>query len=244
MNAPPSSSTFGPHRLRGLLWVHALVVPALIAALALALRACGWDQYLSEILFDPTRNQFPARGWLSLDLLGHRLAKSVVFALWFVLLATALAAPWVERLREHRAVLWATVLAMAAGPSLVVMLKSLNSIHCPWDLKQFGGTADMTTEWFVSAANAGRCFPGGHAAGGFSLAALYFAGTALGHTGLTRIGLALTVVTGLLFSAVRVIQGAHFVSHNLWAAAIDWWAAALIFAFLAARTSSPKATCP
>ncbi len=232
---PPHST---PHHLRGLLLVHALGIPLVIAALAVALRASGLDQHISAVLFDPSLNQFPARGWVGLDLLGHRIAKSAVFVLWFVLLAAALSSPWVERLRDHRAVLWATVLAMAAGPSLVVALKSLNSIHCPWDLKQFGGTADVATDWFVSSTDAGRCFPGGHAAGGFSLGALYFAGRTLNHAPLRRAGLVAALGVGPIFSLVRVVQGAHFTSHNLWAAAIDWSTAALVFALLSVLPST------
>lgn len=219
-------------RLRHWLGVHAVAVPALLALAAWGLYVSGLDARLTALLFDPVSNQFPAREWIGLDLLGHRLAKSAMYVLWFILLATALAAPWVERLQSHRALLWATVLSMAVGPMLVVGLKSLNSIHCPWDLKQFGGTADMTHIWFVAATDAGRCFPGGHAAGGFSLASIYFAGCFLNHAPLRRAGLIATLAAGTLFSAVRVMQGAHFLSHNLWAAAIDWASAALVFAWL------------
>jgi membrane-associated PAP2 superfamily phosphatase len=31
----------------------------------------------------------------------------------------------------------------------------------------------------------------------------------------------------MVFSAIRMAQGAHFLSHNLWAAAICWFIAAL-----------------
>lgn len=221
-----------PSPLRHLLLVHAFAVPTLLAIAAWGLHASGLDQQLTELLFDPTLNQFPAREWIGLELLGHRLAKSALYVLWLILLVAAVIAPWIERLRAHRAVLWATVLAMAAGPTVVVALKRLNSIHCPWDLKEFGGSADITHAWFVPSIDARHCFPGGHAAGGFSLASLYFAGLFLNHARLRQTGLAAAIVAGTLFSAVRVLQGAHFLSHNLWAAAIDWFVAALVFAWL------------
>lgn len=245
-----TSNTHAPsvqtQRIGRMLLVHGLGVPALLATIALFLHYSGWDQRISAALFDPGLQQFPARQWPGFDLLGHRIAKSIVFGLWFVLLGAALAAPKIERLRAHRSLLWASVAAMAIGPTVVVALKSLNSIHCPWDLKPFGGTADFTYDWFVSAADAGRCFPGGHAAGGFSLAALYFAGWALDHATLRRAGLAATLIAGVVFSAVRVMQGAHFVSHNLWAAAIDWSTAAIVFAVWAMqqRTRTPARLTP
>ena len=243
---PSTFAEFGSHQAGRLLLMHALLIPAALVLAALALHLSGLDERIAESLFDPALNQFPAHNWPSLELIGHRLAKSAVVVLWILLLAGAVAAFWVQRLARYRMVLWATVLAMAAGPAVVSVLKNVNAIHCPWDLKRFGGTADAATAWFVASSDAGRCFPGGHAAGGFCLAALFFAGTVSGHERLARVSLALALGAGLAFSAVRVIQGAHFVSHNLWSAAIDWAAAALVFAVFAffvrgRRNASPIA---
>ena len=98
------------------------------------------------------------------------------------------------------------------------------------DLKRFGGYADFASSWFVSAADVGCCFPSGHAAAGFSLIALAFAGLAMGNRKLRSAGLTAALFAGSAFSVVRIAQGAHFLSHNLWSAAIDWCAAALVFA--------------
>ena len=114
-------------------------------------------------------------------------------------------------------------------------LMDISAFHCPWDLKSFGGFADYGSGWFVSPVQAGRCFPSGHAAGGFSLVALMFAGIAADHTRLRTIGLVAALCAGTAFSVVRIAQGAHFLSHNLWSAAIDWCAAALVFAPLLAH---------
>lgn len=231
--------------MRGLLLIHALAIPAALAVAALALHLSGLDDRIADSVFDPVSNGFPARDWAALETFGHRVAKSAVFVVWFLLLAAAVAAPWVQRLAHYRAVLWATVVAMAIGPLAVAVLKDINAIHCPWDLKRFGGTADAAGAWFVPPADAGRCFPGGHAAGGFSFAALYFAGAVTGHERLRRVGLALALGAGLSFSAIRVIQGAHFASHNLWSAAIDWCVAALVFAlFVAVSHRARRAPAP
>ncbi|RPI46046.1 MAG: phosphatase PAP2 family protein, partial [Betaproteobacteria bacterium] len=184
---------------------------------------------ISAAFFDPSARSFPARGWPLLEVLGHRIAKSAVVGLWLIIVTAAAASTLVPRLREHCASLWTTALAMALGPAIVVTLKDLNAYRCPWDLVQFGGVAEYGSGWFVSKINAGRCFPSGHAAGGFSLVALFFAGRALDHPRLQRAGLAAALGAGCVFSLVRVAQGAHFLSHNLWSAAIDWCTAALVF---------------
>lgn len=210
--------------------LHACLIPAAIALLALLVHAGGADERVSAAFFDASAGTFPARGWPLLEALGHRVAKSALVGLWIILLGAALTAAAVPRLRRHCGVLWATVLAMALGPTIVVTLKSLNAYHCPWDLKRFGGVADYASGWFVSRINAGRCFPSGHAAGGFSLVAIFFAGCALGSSRMRQAGLTATLIAGSVFSLVRIAQGAHFLSHNLWSAAIDWCTAALVFA--------------
>jgi diacylglycerol kinase/membrane-associated PAP2 superfamily phosphatase len=201
-----------------------------IAVVAMLARSFGVDEHLETLFFDARLAGFPARQWPWLEAIGHRVAKSAVLGVWLLLVAAALAAMTVPRWRAYSGLLWTTVAAMGLGPLVVVVLKELNAYRCPWDLAQFGGVAQATSGWFVSRVNAGRCFPSGHAAGGFSLVALGFAGIALGHRGLRRAGLGAAVAVGVAFSLVRMAQGAHFLSHNLWSAAIDWCAAALVFA--------------
>jgi len=210
--------------------LHAFVVPACLALAALIARASGLDDRLAAAFFDPAAAGFPARQWALLEMLGHRVAKSAVWGLWLLLLASAAASLFVPRLRAHGALLWTSVAAMAVGPVLVVTLKGINSHRCPWDLARFGGYAQATSDWFVSRIEAGQCFPSGHAAAGFCLIAVYFAGVALGRPGLARAGLIVAIAAGCTFSAVRMAQGAHFLDHNLWSAAIAWGAAALTFA--------------
>lgn len=218
------------------LLTHALLIPGMLALAASVAHASGLDVELSRAFFDPQSGAFPARSSRALELIGHRLAKSAIAAIWLGVLAAAIAAPIVDALKPHRAVLWTTALAMGLGPAIVVLLKEINDHHCPWDLKQFGGYADYAADWFVAHVDAGHCFPAGHAAGGFSLIALLFAGTAAGSARIRALGLAGALIAGSVFGLVRIAQGAHFLSHNLWSAAIDWCAAALVFAPLLARS--------
>jgi membrane-associated PAP2 superfamily phosphatase len=212
------------------LLVHAVLVPGAFALAAYAATRLGIDRTIAELFFDPDRRTFPARHWPLLELFGHRGAKSAVVALWALLLAAALASLRLVPLAPYRRVLWATVAAMTIGPSIVMWLKGINAHPCPWNLKDFGGYADDASAWFVGAAQAGRCFPSGHAAGGFALVALAFAARALDRRRLAKLAFALALSAGALASAVRIAQGAHFLAHNLWSAAIVWCTAALIFA--------------
>lgn len=230
MNALADTAAGTPPLARFLL-LHTLLVPGAFALAAAVAQFGGLDQQVAGAFFDPAAGTFPARASMPLEVLGHRFAKSAVLLLWFTLLAAALASSLLRAPPgRYRAVLWATAGAMALGPAIVVALKGLNSHPCPWSLRAYGGLARFASDWFVPAAEAGHCFPSGHAAAGFSLVALSFAGLVLGRARLARAGLLVAIAAGVLFSVVRMAQGAHFLSHNLWAAAIDWLAAAMVFA--------------
>ena len=230
-----------PHSL---FWFRVgVLLPLGLAACAVLFRDSGLDAALSGYFYDPAHHRFlvGTHGWI--ELLGHRIGKSVVLICWLLLLAAAIAAPRLPGIARHRGLVWTLVLAMALGPVVVTLLKDINSHACPWSLKAYGGAAEYSASWFVSRVEAGRCFPGGHAAGGFSIVAVAFAGAVLGRPGLCRAGLWLGLGVGTAFSILQVAKGAHFMSHNLWSAAIDLWMAARVFSpLMAPGRASPLYT--
>lgn len=232
-------STRSPFSLRP----HLLVVLALALAGWLA-GSSGLDEAIAETLFDPAIGDFPARRSGVLETVGHRLAKSAVWIVWFVLVAAAVASHRLERLAPARRALWAAAIAMALGPALVATLKLFTGPRCPWDLIEFGGHGRQVADWFVGRAEAGHCFPSGHASGGFSLIAFHFAGLALGDARLRRAGLWAGLVLGTAFGTIRTAQGAHFLSHNLWAAAVVWAVALAVFAIAFREPAAVRAAVP
>lgn len=218
-----------PYRL--LLWT------LLPIALGLCAKLSGLDLQIADVFFSVDQQGFPARANSMLELVGHRSAKSIVLACWFVLFGATVAAHFDPTTRPWRPLLWATVIGMALGPLVVSAMKSLTAFHCPWDLVRYAGYATDGDHVFVAPSEAGQCFPAGHSAGGFSLFALYFGLRAAGQRNAARWALLLTLVIGAAFSYVRVIQGAHFVSHTLWAAGVDWLASGLPICLVSHRSA-------
>jgi membrane-associated PAP2 superfamily phosphatase len=212
---------------------HLLLVPGMFALAGLLAHNTSLDRALATVFYDPAIANFPAHTWNTLELFGHHFAKSAVTMVWLMLLLVAISVSlwpqWRPQWARHRNAFWVTVIGMALGPLTVVMLKGMNAYQCPWNLREFGGGADFSSGWFVAASQAGYCFPGGHAASGFSLIALYFLARHMDELRLARGLLGLTLLVGASFSLIRMAQGAHFLSHNLWAAAICWFVAALAF---------------
>ena len=212
----------------------AFVTLALVLLAWLAANS-GLDRAVTEFFYDVSLARFPAHESHWLELLGHRVAKLAIWVVALGMLAAAFATKRIRQTPHEQCAIGFAVLAMALGPMMVSALKHATGHHCPWDLRLYGGFAEVNHGWFVAAADAGRCFPSGHASAGFALISLYFLGQAIDRPRIARIGLIAAIIAGTAFSAVRVAQGAHFVSHNLWAAAVDWFAAALVFTPLLAR---------
>jgi membrane-associated PAP2 superfamily phosphatase len=204
--------------------------PLILVALALYAHVGGLDRAIADATYDAASGRFPWRESGAMELLGHRLMRSLATGAWVALALATLATVLVRRLHAWRRLLVATTLAMALGPAIVVVLKSFTAFPCPWSLARYGGVAAEASRWFTTPAAAGHCFPAGHAAGGFSLLALAFGLAAAGRRRPASIMLAVALAFGTVAAAVRTLQGAHFLSHSLWSAAIDWWVAAAIIA--------------
>ena len=214
--------------------VHLCLVPALLTVLALVCEYGPTDIDVARLFFDPAAAAFPWRQSAFLEIVGHQAARSLPIFVGVVAFIAAIGGYVSRRLQPWSMVLLAVAIAVGLGPLLVSRLKDATVQHCPVAMKEFGGTVDYLQErdksiWATSPQSAGRCLPSGHAAGGYALLSLYFVGWLTGRRRLRWAGLAVGAGAGLLFSLVRIMQGAHFASATIWSADVDWIVCSLIF---------------
>lgn len=190
--------------------------------LALAWDVSGWDLAVVSWLADgagfPRRNDF----WLQ-DLLHDQARQWAIAALLAAMVSAVFPWGFLKRLSgwQRFEAISGTLLALLA----VNLIKNYSLTSCPWDLKQFGGTAVYVSHWLWSTGDGGpgRCFPGGHASAGFAFMGLVWPWFHAGTDGLNLVGWALLIAvlaTGLLFGMVQTLRGAHYPSHTLWTAVI------------------------
>lgn len=122
--------------------------------------------------------------------------------------------------RGERMQLALTVLASVIAVSLV---KRSSHSSCPWDLREFGGTAVYVSHWAwgVHDGGPGGCFPAGHASAAFA----YVGGWFVLRRHMPRAAaywLATALVLGLLLGLAQQWRGAHYMSHTLWSAWLCW----------------------
>jgi membrane-associated PAP2 superfamily phosphatase len=210
----------------------------IVAALWLG-HASDWDFRLARLAFDPGAGIFPLGDHWFVEGVMHGYGKRVGRTLTALLVLMFAASWWWRPLRPWRLQLLYLVLAMATGPSLVGDLKHLSNVYCPSQLHQFGGGHPFQQPFAVAAgADSGSCWPAGHASYGFALLPLYFA---LRDRAPRQAGIALVVAItwGNLLGLGRVLQGAHFPSHQLWSWTICWLAALIWYVALLRRDLLP-----
>lgn len=159
--------------------------------------------------------------WLE-DIL-HDKAKQVVILIALAAVVGFVLSFWVPVLFAWRRALGYVVLALVLSTGIVRPLKVLTQVHCPWSLKEFGGIETYTAllQERAPAMEPGRCWPGGHASSGFALLSLFFA-LRDRYPRAARAALCGALALGALFSLGRMMQGAHFLSHNVWTLLLDW----------------------
>ncbi|MFQ7901249.1 phosphatase PAP2 family protein [Stutzerimonas degradans] len=197
-------------------------LPALLMTVLLIGEPSQLDFALSRLFYEPGAGFVGRHSWLLEDFL-HDRVKQAVIAIGVLAIAGFLLSLLPTRLARWRRPLGYLVLALGLSTSIVSPLKTLTGVHCPWSLSEFGGTQTFTPLLADRAPTLkpGRCWPGGHASAGFSLLALYFV-LRDRRPRLAHIALGVALALGTLMSAGRVMQGAHFASHNLWTLLFDW----------------------
>ncbi len=175
---------------------------------------------------------FVARDNYWLETVLHDRAKTLVIVFVLALGVALAASARLAALRSWRGPLAYALLAITLSTAVVPPLKVVSAVQCPWDLSDFGGSETFSPLLAPRppTEHPGRCWPGGHAATGFSLIALFFA-LRDRRPRLARGLLAGALAFGSLLAAGRMMQGAHFLSHNLWTLLLDWSICLLVYRF-------------
>jgi len=217
-------------------WLRPALPPVLLLLLALVLSWSPLDAALQQTFYDP------AAGWLvdakaswprRLFYDGPKLALVVMGAVLGLLLLLGF---WERRLRGFRRELVFLLLCLALVPTAANRLKQVTDVYCPSQTTEFGGRYRHVPPFGThpeAVRPPGRCFPAGHASGGFALLAL---GWLSGRPSWRIAGLGVGLAVGSAMAAYQMAKGAHFLSHSLATLALAW----LMIAMLAARFGLPR----
>lgn len=216
--------------------LHA-ALPALVAVVVLGIfESTDLDRRIEDLFYDPVAGEFPHRiRWL-FETVIHDFGRLSVIALGCALFAAFLLSYRRATLRPWRRALLYAVLCLALCPVAVAQIKQHSVIHCPRKLEIYGGTAPYVRLFdpVPPGVEPGHCWPGGHASGGFAMMSLYFVFRRT-KPRLALILLAGGFAYGFVLGFGRVVMGSHFVSHNLWAAAVCWTISLALYGLMRRR---------
>ncbi|MDD1964552.1 phosphatase PAP2 family protein [Pseudomonas putida] len=227
----------------------------------------GLDVILSDWMYNTTTHAFPLQHSKLFETITHKWARiipnwtgeaavvgAVLSFIWPLLKAEKhpRLLAWLEKTRigpvlrflsRHRRDLLFVVFAFSITTGAIHYFKSHTSIYCPVETTLYGGT-EQKKEWFenfnlLHDAGKGRCWPGGHASGGFTMMALFFVARRYRWRHARKL-LAFSLALGMVYGTTRVLQGWHFMSHTFWAGIIVWFSMFLTaMAFYGRRRLDP-----
>lgn len=212
------------------------------------------DIAFSNLLFDPLTQTFPLDKIHLFEKITHKWARiipnwtaeialigAMLSVVWPLVnpqkhqrlgafLERSKVAPVLRFAADHRRDFLFVVVAFAVCTGVIHFLKSHTSVYCPIETTLYGGKM-AHIEWYSNfqlfhEAGSGRCWPGGHASGGFTMLALYF----VGRRYQWRFSSSLlwgSLLLGFIYGTTRVLQGWHYMSHTFWAAIFVWFACLL-----------------
>lgn len=221
----PDDTTPPLWRIDRTLWPAILV----LAASFFLFEYTGIDLWVQDHFYDFAQREWIVDGNAALPrLLFYNAPKVLIIIIGLGVLALALFPQrWRARLpfaAVPRKYLWAVFLTLGTVPALIGQLKAVTNIFCPSEIRRYGGDVPYVRVVESYPANdrperCGRCFPAGHASGGFALVGLM--ALALTRRGQRR-ALALAMAVGWTMGLYQMMKGAHYLSHTVITMLLAW----------------------
>ncbi len=205
---------------------HAALPAALLFITTILLEFSNFDVQLANRFFDFENHRwFAGESWWANQLLHKTGRDFIALIAIFSLLGFMLS--WVSKhLRPYRRACGYALLSILLTTGLVFLGKKYSNVDCPWDLAMYNGNRPYVHIFSDKPddIDIGRCFPGGHSSGAFSLLFLYFLFRDKNRRWAVA-GLGFALLLGSLYSYGQWVRGAHFISHDIWSAFIAWFIA-------------------
>ncbi len=183
----------------------------------------GLDQQLIAPYFNAINHQFALKhSWFLESVMHSGLKYGLVLIAISTLLASFVGHIYCPLKAYQQRLLWVFVV-MLVSTTAIAILKSVSMHGCPNDLTQYGGDLPYLQlfDALPIGVAMGKCFPGGHASGGFALMAFYFAFSDV-QPRFAKSMLLISITLGFVMGWAQMMRGEHFLSHNLWSAWLVW----------------------
>jgi len=219
---------------------HLFISVVLLFAVVFGLENTGLDMVFQHILYRNgawlVDNTQPVIRFIFYD------APKKLLVLYAILILLALVLSFVvkplRRFRTRNNVF--ILLCLLLVPAVVGLGKKETHVHCPYQLQEFGGDVPYVTLFQANRYETpGRCFPAGHASGGFAL--LLFALIAATRRQ-QMAALTGAMALGWAMGGYQMVNGRHFLSHTLTTILLAWIVILLVHLALFGNRPNPAQT--
>jgi len=221
-NSGPGSAAIPSGRRR--FWaLHALLPVVLFVVTLIGVKLGHVDFKVADAWFSASAGKFPARDAHLTKVIFHDGGNRLIFFIAMGCTALSLLGRVTRRLRPYSRAAIYVALCIGITAGLAAIGKQLTNMDCPWSVTRYGGDRPYVSLFSDRPENLprGGCFPGAHSSGAFALFALYFVWRRKNPRH-ARAALAFAAALGTLYAATQWARGAHFVSHDVWAALLAW----------------------
>ena len=138
-------------------------------------------------------------------------------------------------IQEYKKGILILILSAVFVPAIASGIKSQTNMPCPKDEIHYNGVYPRIAVWeqysdeFKLHHKKSKCWPAGHASGGFALLSLFFLFKKRRNK---IIGLGIGLVTGWSMGLYKMIIGDHFLSHTVITMVLAWLIILLIAKFV------------
>lgn len=199
---------------------HLIVSILLLIAMLLVQEYSGLDLRVQQLFYSTD-------GWVVdysepvLRFIIYKLPRMLLITYAAILLLLLVLSIRVKRLglfRTRRNVF--IVLCLVLVPAFISAGKQETRAHCPHQYQEFGGPIPYVTLLQSNKTpDDGRCFPAGHASGGFALLLFVMIATTRRRQ---MAALAGAMTLGWAMGGYQMLNGRHFLSHTLATILIAW----------------------
>jgi len=140
---------------------------------------------------------------------------------------------FIPRFKEYKKGILIVVLSAIIVPVSIGFFKKITNMPCPKNIIRYGGVYPKTAVWQKYPKNFNkpktRCWPAGHASGGFALMSLFFLFRRKRNK---YIALIIGVLVGWAMGLYKMFIGDHFLSHTILTMEIAWFEILIITYFV------------
>ena len=185
----------------------------------------GADFYIQDLFYNATTKTWLINGADPfLKMIFYKGIKYVIASFGLVLLGSVICR-WVKnasfQMRDKKMLV--VIFSLILIPTIIALSKEFTYIHCPSRLRFYGGGSDFQNFLHLfsplNPLDRGKCFPAGHASGGFALMSVYV----FGRTSFEKwMGVGIGFFLGWVMAFYQMAKGAHFLSHSCMTMILSW----------------------